>query len=477
MKQQQEVVAAMRGLVGDTDVVDTAADMQAYVADWWGRNAGVAACVVFPRSTEAVSKVLAWCNEHDVSVFPQGGNTSVCGGAIPDQQGCSIVLNLLRMNRIRDINPRDNAMTVDGGCVLGVIHEAALSVERIFPLSLGAEGSCQIGGNLSTNAGGTNVLRYGNTRDLVLGVEVVLPDGTIWNGLRTLRKNNSGYDMKHLFMGAEGTLGVITGASLKLFPKPRTVVTALLGLATVEAAVDEGLRLQGAFPGTLDGLEIISRSEMEIVLAHAHGTRDPLAQPANWYVLVELATPQANDDTLSEKLMTVLTPSLESGAIEDAIVASSEKQRQDIWKIRHAVTECNRHEGMGLSHDIAVPIHRIPDFIAQAEATVKREFPIARQVVVGHMGDGNLHYITMIPHDVWAGIEDKPAYARRVAHALYDIAASMGGTFSAEHGIGSAHVAEMSKYKDPVELAMMRQVKGLFDPKGIMNPGRVLPAA
>ena len=469
------LIAAMREIVGAGAVLDVAAECEPYLVDWRKRHAGRAHCVVLPGTTAQVSAVLAWCNANAVSVYPQGGNTSVCGGSVPAADGNNIVLNLARMNRIVELNARDNSITVEAGCILAAIQQAALDVDRIFPLSMGAEGSCQIGGNLATNAGGTNVLRFGNARDLVLGIEIVFADGRIWNGLRTLRKNNSGYDLKHLFIGSEGTLGVITAASLKLYPRARAVATALLGVAGAAAAVEEGIRLQAAFPGELVGLEIISRSEFDISLKHAARVKNPFATTPAWVVLVELATSADTADVLAERLTQQLQASFDSGAVESGVVASNEQQRQEIWRIRHSVTEANVREGMGLTHDIAVPIGKIPDFIDRAGAALAAGYTEAEPVIVGHMGDGNLHYIVMFSHAYWAAVADKESFQRRLSHQLYDIAAAMGGSFSAEHGIGALHVAEMSLYKDAEEIAIMSQVKELFDPRGIMNPRRVLP--
>jgi FAD/FMN-containing dehydrogenase len=477
MTNAKEAVEALTEIAGAGNVLARPSDIAPHLIDWRKRHIGQALCVVFPRSVEHVSRVVGYCSEHRIPVFPQGGNTSTCGGSVPDESGNGIVLNLARMNRVIDVNAADNSITVEAGCILAHIQEAALEADRVFPLTLGAEGSCQIGGNIATNAGGTNVLRFGNTRDLVLGLQVVLPDGTIWNGLRTLRKNNSGYDLKHLFVGSEGTLGIVTAASLKLFPNPRARATALLGFGNVDAAVREGLRLQTAFPGELVGLELISRREFEISLRHAARARNPFDVTPDWLVLVELAEYSGNSEELTTILTHTLGESLENGAIDDAVIASSEQQRADLWNIRHSVTEGNVREGMGLTHDIAVPIYRIPDFIAAAEATLAAHFPDALPVVVGHMGDGNIHYITMFSHAFWAGlqVEEKVSLQQRVARELYDIAVGMDGTFSAEHGIGSLHVHEMALYKNEEELAMMRQIKRLLDPRGIMNPGRVLP--
>ncbi|WP_250511482.1 FAD-binding oxidoreductase [Caballeronia sp. GACF4] len=474
---QEGIIETMVELAGRANVLADANDMAPHLIDWRKRHTGVAACVVFARSVEQVSKILAWCNGAGVKVFPQGGNTSVCGGSVPDKSGNSIMLNLAKMNRIEEVNARNNSMTVEAGCILADLQDAAFAADRLFPLTLGAEGSCQIGGNLATNAGGTNVVRFGNTRDLVLGLEVVLPDGRVWNGLRTLRKNNSGYDLKNLFVGAEGTLGIITRASLKLFPKPRAMATAMLGLDTVEAAVSEGLKLQAAFPGELVGLELISQSEFDISLRHGTNMRNPFAKTPKWMVLVELAAATGGSEALADRLTDSLQPSFEDALITDAVIASNEQQRADLWRIRHHVTEANGAEGMGLTHDIAVPTYRIPDFVERAGAALAEHYPQAVPVIVGHMGDGNLHYIAMFTHEYWRAVEDKSGVQLKLSHLLYDIAADMGGTFSAEHGIGALHVPEMSVYKDATEIDMMRQIKAIFDPRDTMNPGRVVPGA
>jgi len=470
-----ELLQDLRAIVGENGATKAPDVLAPHLVDWRKRHVGVADCVVYPRTTEQVAAVLRYCQEHQIRVFPQGGNTSVCGGSVPAEEGRNIVLALGKMNRILEINPRNNSMTVQAGCVLADIQEAASEVDRLFPLSLGAEGSCQIGGNIATNAGGTNVVRFGNTRDLILGLEVVLPDGKIWNGIRTLRKNNSGYELKNLFIGAEGTLGVVTAAALKLFPKPKSVAAALMGFASVDEAVDEGIRLQGLFPGELVGLELISRSEFEISLRHGHDLRNPFPDGVPpWLVLVELASSSAGDG-LTATLQVALEQAYESGACQDVVVAASEQHRNEFWRIRHNVTEANGREGMGLTHDIAVPIYMIPTFMERAAATLAAHYPQATQVVVGHMGDGNLHYIAMFSHTFWSDTTDKAAFQRELSHRLYDIAAELGGTFSAEHGIGSLHVDEMRIYKDPVEIELMQKLKVLMDPRDMMNPGRVLP--
>lgn len=467
-----DILSRLRG-IADLTLVTDAADMAPHLVDWRRRHFGRALAVAFPATTDAVSAGLRACHETGTRVFPQGGNTSVCGGSVPDDAGDAIVLNLARMNRIRALDADDDSIVVDAGCILQTVQEAAAGIDRLFPMSLGAEGSCQIGGNIATNAGGTGVLRYGNMRDLVLGLEVVLADGTIWDGLRTLRKNNSGYDLKNLFIGSEGTLGIVTGAALRLFPRPAHGVTAMLALTGTEPTLALARSLRAAFPGEVSALEIMSESQMSIVLRHIPGARLALPATADWYLLVELSG-STSPEMLEERLTDALAPALERGEVLDAVLATSERQRNELWGLRHHVTEGNVKEGMGLTHDIAVPLAQIGSFIASAEAWIAREAPRARPVVVGHLGDGNLHYIAMFPHDVWEAVTDKPALTARIGHALYDIAARLGGTFSAEHGIGSIHTGDMHRYKPAVELDLMRRIKLLLDPGNLMNPGRVL---
>jgi D-lactate dehydrogenase (cytochrome) len=472
----QEFVERLTAALGAASVRTSVEDQAKYLHDWRDRHHGRARAVVLPRNAREVATVLALCNEFWIPVFPQGGNTSVCGGSVPSDDGRGIVLSLERLNQIREVNPANNSITVEAGCVLASIQDAARRVDRYFPLSLGAEGSCQIGGNLATNAGGTSVVRYGNTRDLVLGLEAVLPDGRIWSGLRTLRKDNSGYDLKNLFVGSEGTLGVMTAATLKLFPLAPTTVTAMFALDDIDETVALGSRLQKRFPGELVALELMSLSETEIVLRRIPGSACPLAKKGQWQLIVELTSSAASEAVVDE-LHAAGGALVESGAVLDAVIASTDKQREKIWQLRHNVTEANKREGMGLTHDIAVPVYKIPEFIKTAQAMLARDYQGVEVVVVGHIGDGNLHYIVMHSHERWRDTANKADYQTRLAHALYDIAIPMGGTFSAEHGIGSLHLHEMAKYKDPVELALMWQVKNVLDPKGIMNPGRVLPAA
>ncbi len=469
-----DLVAAVQGVVGPKGVLLAEGDMQPFVEDWWGRVRGDALCVVLPASVEEVSAVVALCARCGVPVYPQGGNTSVCAGSIPPARSGGIVLGLSRMAAILDVNARDSSITVQAGCILAKVQEAAHAVGRIFPLSLGAEGSCQVGGNIATNAGGTGVLRYGNMRDLVLGLQVVLPDGRVWNGLRSLRKNNSGYDLRNLFIGAEGTLGIVTAATLKLFPAQPHTVTALFALGTAAACVELGALLGAAFPSELTALELLSASQVRLVLAHVPGNACPVSPDAPWFVLIDLAS-TTEPDAMAERLAQHVAAGIEDGTIIDAVTAANEAQRAALWRLRHSVTDANKKEGMGFSHDVAVPVFSVADFIATTGQAVARAFPEAEIVVVGHLGDGNLHYNVMFQHAVWAQMPDQAGTRHAVNRLVYDQAAAFHGTFSAEHGIGALHLAEMARYKDPIELALMQGLKRQLDPANLMNPGRVLP--
>ncbi|WP_138467114.1 FAD-binding oxidoreductase [Poseidonocella sp. HB161398] len=461
--------------IPDVTVLTGEEEMAPHFTDWRRRYSGRARAVAFPGTVEAVAAVVRLCHETGTPVWPQGGNTGICGGSVPGGDGAGIVLCLGRLNRIRDVSPGDDSITVDAGVTLQAVQEAAEGIGRLFPLSLGAEGSCQIGGNIATNAGGTAVVRYGTMRDLVLGVEAVLADGTVWNGLRSLRKNNTGLDLKQLMIGTEGTLGIVTGATLRLFPRPVSRVTALLHFTSAAEVLETAQAMRAAFPGEVDALELLSASQVEIVARHFPQLALPLPGGAAWSLLVEIAGGRAEEEML-DGLAAALEPMLEAGTLVDAVIGQNARQREAIWAQRHTVTEANVREGMGLTHDIAVPIARIGDFLAEAEAMLAEHYPQARQVVVSHVGDGNLHWIAMFSHEDWAGIPDPEAVQADLDRRAYDIAHAMGGTFSAEHGVGSIHIGEMRRYKDPAELALMRTVKAALDPAGILNPGRVVPA-
>ena len=469
------LIEAFRQLLGDAAVLTREEDLAGLTEDWRGRYRSPALCAVLPSNTQQVAAIVRLCVESGVPVLPQGGNTSLCGGATPSGQGKSPVIVLLtRMRRIRSLDPVNNTMEVDAGCVLAAIQEAAVAAGRFYPVSLGAEGSCQIGGTIATNAGGTGVLRYGNTRDNVLGLEVVLPDGSIWDGLYALRKNNTGYDLKHLFIGSEGTLGIVTGAVLKLHPLPTAEAVAWLAVDSPQKALDVLGLFQASCSSRLSAFELMNSNQVRLVLEKVPGRRCPVTQIDTWHVLVELSdTGDAGE--LAATMQAVLEQALESGMISDGVVALSEAQRKAMWLVRHSVSEANKKAGVGLTSDSAVPVSAVPAFIEQAMAAVRAIVPDLPFVIVGHMGDGNIHLIPFFSFAEWDAIPDRDATAQRIRRAMNDTASALRGTFSAEHGIGRTLTGEMSRYKPPVELALMRAVKQAFDPSGLFNPGRVLP--
>jgi FAD/FMN-containing dehydrogenase len=468
----QHLVSALTTLLGPQNVLTAAADLEPYVVDWRGVYRGAAAAVVRPASTGQVAAVMKLCAETGTPLVPQGGNTGMCGASVPNAGGNEVVLSLARMNRILDVDPLNNTLTAEAGCVLANIQQAAADANRLFPLSLGAEGSCQIGGNLSTNAGGVNVLRYGNTRDLVLGLEVVLPDGRIWNGLRGLRKDNTGYDLKHLFIGAEGTLGIITAATLKLFPRPAASATAWMAVRDPEAALQLLALMRRHCNDRITAFELISRHSLELVWRHIPGTRDPIAAPYPWYVLTELAD-AGNAEALRADLEHALEAALAEDFVADAVIAENRTQAQALWHMRESIPEGARQEPvMVYRHDIAVAVGRIPDFIREAQAALEARFPNVRLICFGHLGDGNLHYNAYLPDRLRTDAVAREAHD--VTETVYDIVQQYGGSFSAEHGIGLSKVAELARYKSPVELDLMRTVKRALDPQGLLNPGKVL---
>ncbi|HET9701590.1 MAG TPA: FAD-binding oxidoreductase [Burkholderiales bacterium] len=460
----------LAALVGP-DAVLTQQAMAPYLTDWRGRYVGQARCVVKPASTDEVSRVVALCAQERVPMVPQGGNTGLVGGATPAGDGEEVVINLSRMNRIRAIDASNNTLTAEAGCKLRQVQEAAQDVDRLFPLSLAAEGSCEIGGNLSTNAGGVAVLRYGNMRELTLGLEVVLPDGRVWNGLRGLRKDNTGYDLKHLFVGAEGTLGIITAAVLKLFPQPRSSATAWVAVRDPEAAVRLLDRLRAVCGERVTGFEMVARVALELVLRHIPGARDPLPRPAEWYVLSELSD-TLEGVNLSAVLQQVLAAMAEEGGVLDAAIAQDIAQAKRLWLLRESVSEAQRIEGVSIKHDIAVPTSRVADFIRRADEAMARIFPGVRIINFGHIGDGNLHYNLSKP-DSQAN-RDFIARTAEVNRVIHDIVAELEGSISAEHGLGQLKRQEILRYKGKVELDLMRAVKRGFDPHHLMNPWKVL---
>jgi FAD/FMN-containing dehydrogenase len=469
-----ELLQRLRAIVGPAGIVDQPADMAPYLKDYRGLYRGVSPLILRPANTAEVAAILALCNAAGVGVVPQGGNTGYCGGAQPDGSGTQIVLSLARMNRVRAVEALNYSITVEAGCILVNVQQAAAAADRYFPLSLGAEGSCQIGGNLSTNAGGTAVLRYGMARDLVLGLEVVLADGRVLSTLGSLRKDNTGYDLNALFVGAEGTLGVITAATLKLFPRVAVSATALAAIPNIDAAIDLLAAFRSASADRLTACEIMAHSALELVTRHIPGSSDPFEAPHPWYLLVELQSAQ-RDENLDTVLEQVLATALESGAVLDAVIAASGAQRAAFWKLRETVPEALAAAGAQIKHDISVPIAAMPAFHAEAGPWILAMVPGARLVPFGHIGDGNLHYNVSQPPG--GDARDFLAQSTAVEHGVHDIAHRHGGSFSAEHGIGQYKLGELQRYGDPVELAMMGSIKQALDPNGIMNPGKVLPGA
>jgi len=468
----QALFDRLAAIVGSSACIADADAMAPYLHEERGLYHGKAALVVRPSSTAEVADVVKACAAAGIAIVPQGGNTGLCGGAAPHEDASEVILNLGRMNKIRTFDPVNFTMTVDAGCILADIQARAAEQNCLFPLSLAAEGSCQIGGNLATNAGGINVLRYGNTRDLALGLEVVLPDGRIWNGLRALGKDNTGYALRQLFIGAEGTLGIITAAVLKLFPRPAETATALCALTSLDAVSTLLNRARALSGDAVTAFELLPRIGLEMCAKHIAGCSDPFAAAHPWYVLIELSTsrPDANIRATFEKL---LETSFEEGVIADAVVAESLEQAKGLWRLRESLPEAQKHEGGSIKHDVSVPVSLVPSFINQGVATLAEHFPGARPVPFGHVGDGNVHFNVSQPVGA-----DKAAYLNQwgeMNRRIHDIVVGMGGSISAEHGIGRLKVDEMRHYKDPVELDLMRRLKQAIDPANLMNPGKVVP--
>lgn len=471
MKPTQDILARLKEITGEKGFLTDEVDMAPYLQERRELFAGRAAAVLRPSSVEEVSAIMRIAHEAGIAVVPQGGNTGLVGGQMPDQSGDAIVLSLSRMNQVRTIDAVNNTLTVDAGVTLAAAQEAAASGDRLFPLSLASEGTCQIGGVLSTNAGGTQVLRYGNARDLVLGLEVVLANGDIWNGLTGLRKDNTGYDLKQLFLGSEGTLGIITGAVLKLFPRPQAVSTAFAAVPDVASAVML-LRIADAVSGgQVSTFELVPRIGIEFVTRHLEGASDPLPEPAPWYVLIEM-TAGTKAARLTEVMEASLSEGFEQNLVSDAVIAQSEAQRADFWRLRESLSDVQRAEGGSIKHDVSVPLSRIADFIEAATEAVSARLPGIRPVPFGHIGDGNVHFNLSQPEDM-----DKQAFLDlwdEMNAIVHGIVREMGGSISAEHGVGQLKRDEIAATKSPVEMEMMRTLKKAIDPKGILNPGKVV---
>jgi FAD/FMN-containing dehydrogenase len=468
---QGSVVDSLMALLGPGACL-SGEDAVPYATDWRRRYFGAAVCVVKPSTTEEVAQAVKICAQAGVPIVPQGGNTGLCGGATPDTSGSAVIINLSRMNRVRALDEINSTICVEAGCTLASVQQAAEQAGRLFPLSLAAEGTAQIGGNLSTNAGGTGVLRYGNTRDLVLGLEVVLPDGSIWDGLRGLRKDNTGYDLKHLFIGAEGTLGVITAAVLKLFPMPQSRIAAVVGLHRSSDALTLLPFMQQRVGQRLTGFELFSDFCLGLVLKHFPETSLPFATRHPQYVLIELSE-QGPEGPAAEMLEGVLGEALEAGLIIDAAVSRSVAQFKSLWALRDNISEAQAKEGPNVKHDVSIPISRMADYIAATDEELARAYPQARVVTFGHVGDGNVHYNVSAPEgiDAAAFIRDETESINRLVH---DSVARFGGSISAEHGLGQYKRVEITRYKSAVEMRLMRAVKYAIDPRGLMNPGKVL---
>ena len=464
------LLEALRAAVGAANVLSDG-DLSAWEVDWRKRYRGQALAVVRPASIAEVAAVVKACAAHGAGIVAQGGNTGMVGGSVPDASGTQVVLSLTRLNRIRAIDAANLTMTVDAGCVLQAVQEAAAAQGLLFPLSLAAEGSCTIGGNLATNAGGTQVLRYGNARDLCLGLEVVTASGEVWNGLTGLRKDNTGYDLRDLFIGSEGTLGIITAATLKLYPQPAAVMTALAALPTLAAASQLLQLAQTRLGAGLTGFEVMGEFALTLVRQHFPQLAQPLP-PAPWMVLLEQSDTESESHARS-LFESLLESALEAGIISDAAVAESLVQSHAMWHLRESIPLAQAEEGLNIKHDISLPVSRIPSFVAGTDAALHAAFPGARLVNFGHLGDGNLHYNLQAPQGVAAAdfLRDNEAAVNAI---VYDAVVAHGGSISAEHGIGALKREELAQRKSPVALSMMRAIKSALDPAGVMNPGRLL---
>lgn len=468
-----EVIARLKAAVGTAGYVDDPNDIAPYCKSWRDDWIGETPLVLRPGTTGQVAEVVNICADAGVGIVPQGGNTGLTGAAQPHAGMSEVIVSTSRLNRIRAIDTVNDTITVEAGVILRRLQLAADDVDRFFPLSLGAEGSCQIGGNISTNAGGIGVLRYGNTRALVLGLEVVLPDGRIWDGLRALRKDNTGYDMKQVFIGAEGTLGIITAAVLRLFPKPTASETALLAVASAEAGVALLAHMLARLGDTISAFELIGRPIIDCLLAGVPGHEDPMREAHPWYVLLNV-TGQGAPGSLFAPLSDALAEASEAGLIRDALIAASGAQATKLWRMRESLVEAQAAAGGTIAHDVSVPVSRIAEFLQRADAALSAAYPGIRPCAFGHAGDGNMHYNPVRPPN-WdaARYRQERGAINRIVH---DIVADLGGSISAEHGIGRSRLAELQHYKDAVELELMRSMKRAIDPLGIMNPGKVLAA-
>jgi len=463
------MIGRLQAIVGAEQVL-RGAQAAPYFKDWRGRYAGTAKAVVFPADTAQVAAVVSLCAQHKIAIVPQGGNTSLCGASVPLNEGRQVVLNLSRMNKVLGVDVSNHTMTVQAGCTLLAVRATAEYHNCLFPLGLTAIAEhCEIGGNISTNAGGISVLRYGSMRDMVLGLEVVMPDGRIWNGLRSLRKDNTGYDLKQLFIGAEGTLGIVTAAVLKLQPRPQTTVTAMVAVGNVTSATRLLELIRESCGNALTGFELISHNCLEMVLKNIPGTTAPFAAQYPWYLLIQLSDVNKNlvQDTLRNTVAGFTSPRFDYQITTDAQVA------EQWWKIRRNISEAQKREGISIKHDVSVPVSRVAQFILHADASLKSAYPGVRVLAFGHMGDGNIHYNVSLP-DKHKNILFIAAQEANVNKLVYEVIRELGGSISAEHGLGQLKREAIRDYKDPLELELMRTIKHALDPYGLMNPGKVI---
>ena len=453
-----------KGWIEDKEIIEP------YLLEERGLFRGESSLLLKPQNTEEVSKILKLCNKYNIKIVPQGGRTGLCGGTIPSENGQEIMLSLERMNKIKDLNEANFTITVEAGCILNNIQNIADEKNFLFPLSLASEGSCTIGGNLSTNAGGINVLRYGMARDLVLGIEVVLANGEIWSNLTSLRKDNRGYDLKQLFIGSEGTLGIITSAVLKLFPAPRNIETALFAIPNTDAAIELLGLARNASADLLNAYELVSRIGMEMVIKHIPGAKEPIKDKYEWYVLIEFSSSSKNN--LRQQMEDLFELALNKKIVLDGVIAESTQQRKELWVLRDGLNEAQKPEGGSIKHDISVPINNVSKFIDSASKCVKKFIPSSRVVAFGHIGDGNIHFNISQPLK-----QDKNEFLNKwndVNKLVFDIVESLNGSFSAEHGIGKLKRKELQTYNPKIEIDLMKSIKSTFDPNNILNPGKVL---
>ena len=466
-KQLQDFKRKFSDILNEKDIITDQDTIAPHLSDWVGNINGSSILMLTPRNKEQVSKILMLCNDKNIAVVPQGGNTGSVASGIPNGE---IILSLKKMNKIISIMPDDYSITVESGCILSQVQDAAMEVSRFFPLSIGSEGSCTIGGNISTNAGGISVLKYGNMRDLVLGLEVVLPDGKIMNSLKRLRKDNSGYATKHMFMGAEGTLGIITAASLRLFPKIENKVTAFASLRDLDATIQLLETLKSFSGELLSSYELIPKIGLDIALTHGDDLKSPISDVKEWNVIIEYSDTK-NNDNANESLQNTLAYAIEKELVCDAAIASSLSQTQNIWKIRKAIVEHQPKLGGEIKHDVSVPVSCVPEFIRSTTQKLVEYLPGVRPVPYGHIGDGNIHFNVCPPINYNSDLFKQST--EEIREIVYGNAHTFGGSFAAEHGVGLIKKKQMLKYKDEVELQLMKDLKSFLDPKNILNPGKI----